>query len=319
MRNIVNIGIVGAGFGASFYFHLHPACRVEAVSACFEEERHYLGNTYKCRKQYASLEELLKDPAIDAVALFTPAPLHAEHTIAALNAGKHVLCAVPLGMSIEECQMVKQAVLRSGCLFMMAETSYYRQDTISARKFYQEGCFGKMIAAEADYLHPGLEDYFFNAAGEKTWRHGFPPMNYSTHCTSFLLGVIDEPLLSVSCLGWGDDDPVLKDNRYANPFWNETALFRSAGGVITAATVAEQYDQPEWWQTALLPEPLRIDSGHGGSHTYLTHEFIDAIVNNRKPRIGIEEAMTYTLPGILAHASAMRNGETLKIPAYGML
>ncbi|WP_018628426.1 Gfo/Idh/MocA family protein [Niabella aurantiaca] len=207
MRNIVNIGIVGAGFGASFYFHLHPACRVEAVSACFEEERHYLGNTYKCRKQYASLEELLKDPAIDAVALFTPAPLHAEHTIAALNAGKHVLCAVPLGMSIEECQMVKQTAER------------------------------------------------------------------------------------------GADD----------------------GGFITAATVAEQYDQPEWWQTALLPEPLRIDSGHGGSHTFLTHEFIDAIVNNRKPRIGIEEAMAYTLPGILAHASAMRNGETLKIPAYGML
>ena len=372
MSKLIRIGIVGAGFGSSFYFHLHPSCHVEAVCAQFENERVKLAETYKCKKTYTSLHEVLKDPSVDAVALFTPVPLHAEHSISALNAGKHVLCAVPAGMTIEECQKVKHAVLRSGKTYMMAETSVFRQSTISARNFYERGFFGKIIAAESDYHHPGLEHYFFDQKGQPTWRHGLPPMKYSSHCISFLLGVTGGYLTSVSSQGWGDADPVLKNNGYNNTFWNETALFRTHentpfkvsvswrgallpcercvwygermsfhsgttsgsdpfivksskrqgaddGGFVTSDPILEPYIQRLWWQSDMLPEALRIDSGHGGSHTFLTHEFIDSIACDRKPKIGIEEAIAYTVPGIVAHQSSIRNGETLTIPTYGSL
>ena len=55
-------------------------------------------------------------------------------------------------------------------------------------------------------------------------------MHYPTHCTSMLTSVTGERLTQVSCIGWGDDNPVLKDNAYRNPFWNETALFKTDRG-----------------------------------------------------------------------------------------
>jgi len=68
--------------------------------------------------------------------------------------------------------------------------------------------------------------------------------------------------------------------------------------------------------TVLLPEPLRHDSGHMGSHTFLTHEFIDALAHSRKPAIDIYESLAYTVPGIIAHESALRGGQLMKIPQF---
>jgi hypothetical protein len=66
----------------------------------------------------------------------------------------------------------------------------------------------------------------------------------------------------------------------------------------------------------MLPEPLRHNSGHQGSHTFLVHEFISALVEDRQPAIDVCEALAYTVPGIVAHQSALRGGETLKIPQF---
>jgi predicted dehydrogenase len=66
-----------------------------------------------------------------------------------------------------------------------------------------------------------------------------------------------------------------------------------------------------------LPPPLRIASGHGGSHTFITHEFISAIVEDRHPVVNIWEAIAYTLPGIVAHQSALKGGEPMKIKDFG--
>ena len=77
----------------------------------------------------------------------------------------------------------------------------------------------------------------------------------------------------------------------------------------------QPYDQPNHWE--LLPEPLRHESGHGGSHTFITHEFVDAVLSGRRPTVDIHEALAYTVPGIYAHRSALEGGVTLKIPDFG--
>lgn len=364
----IRIGIVGGRFGAGFYFHEHPDCIVEAVSDLRPDRRATLMKVYRCAKSYDSLELLLRDPAIDAVFLATPAPDHARHVLATLAAGKHVLCAVPAAMTLDECAALRDAVKRSGLTYMMAETSTWRQETISAKRFYREGKFGRILSADAVYYHPGLETYW-KENGRWTWRHGLPPMHYPTHCTSFLIAVTGERLTSVSCLGWGDDSPELKDNPYQNPFWNESAFFttnrgtpfrvevcwkgalREAeraewrgdkmslhsplltgndavlihagaqtasddGGFLHQKNSVEKYEQPLWWKTDMLPEKLRHNSGHGGSHTFITHEFIDALVRRRQPEVNIHEALAYTAPGIVAHQSALKGGETMKIPSF---
>jgi hypothetical protein len=58
-------------------------------------------------------------------------------------------------------------------------------------------------------------------------------------------------------------------------------------------------------------------TGHGGSHPYLVHEFIDAVANNRQPAINIWEAVRYMAMGISAHKSALRDGETVEVPDWG--
>jgi predicted dehydrogenase len=364
----LRIGIVGGGFGTSFQFHEHPNCIVQAVSDLRPERRARLQKVYGCKTAYESLGRLLRDSQVEAVGLFTPAPDHVRHAIEALRAGKHVLCAVPVAMTLEECSTLIEAVKRSGLTYMMAETSYYQQLTISARKFHADGAFGRIYACESEYHHAGLETLFMEN-GARTWRYGFPPMHYPTHCTAHLIGVTGERLTKVTCIGWGDEDPVLRDNAYRNPFWNETAMFQTnrgtafrvavwwkgahrgteraqyfgdrmslffnhpngmgpaivrwstlqekdSGGFARQAAVLEKYEEPKWWATDMLPAPLRHNSGHEGSHTFLTHEFVDAVLNSRKPAVDVYEAVAYTAPGIVAHQSALKNGEQLKIPQF---
>jgi len=365
----IRIGIIGGGFGSGFFFHEEPDCIVEAVSDLRTDRRDKLKQVYKCDKSYPSLEKLILDPNIDAVFIATEAPNHHRHVTAALLAGKHVLCTVPCVMTLDDCASLLDTVKKTGLTYMMAETSYYRQNTISVRKFYKEGKFGELISAAAEYNHPGLEALFFEQNGAPTWRHGLPPMNYPTHCTSFLIGVTQERMTSVSCMGWGDDSPILRNNQYENPFWNETAFFETdrgrpfrvevnwkgayrgvergewrgrdmsffsplgegdqstlvsttrklgsdEGGFVQGANKVVPYNQPQWWNTELLPKPLRHDSGHGGSHTFITHEFIEALVQHRQPTVNIYEAIAYTAPGIVAHQSALKGGDRLSIPNF---
>ncbi len=62
--------------------------------------------------------------------------------------------------------------------------------------------------------------------------------------------------------------------------------------------------------------PTVQPGGHGGSHGYLCHEFISSILENREPAMNIYEALALTVPGIVAHQSALKDGERLKIPQY---
>ena len=364
---IVRMGIVGGRFGASFYWHEHPNAKVTAVCDLREDRRQHLMKIYRCDVAYHTFEEMIKDKNIDAVGVFTPAPLHVYMAVEAMKAGKHVISAVPAGMNEEELVELLETVKKTGKLYMMAETSFYRREIISCRQWAEEKKFGNIFYSEAEYHHDGLMVLYFDEHGYPTWRHGLAPMHYPTHCTGMVVPVTGERLVEVTCTGWGDDHEVLRTNMYNNPFWNETAMFKTSGGNMSRISVfwkvasngvergqflgtemsyymphreggrgtigkrefgtivrnkyeegrisMTEYDQPNHYE--LLPEPLRHDSGHGGSHTFLTHEFVSAVREKRQPTVNIHEALAYTIPGIYAHQSALQGGKTLSIPDYG--
>ena len=66
----------------------------------------------------------------------------------------------------------------------------------------------------------------------------------------------------------------------------------------------------------MLPEPMRVSSGHGGSHTFLTAEFINALVEDREPVIDVYESLAMNVPGIVGHQSALKDGERMKVPVF---
>ena len=365
----IRMGVMGGSFGAAFPWHEHPSSAVEAVTDLDPDRLSYLKETYSCDKAYPSLDEMLKDRDIDAVAVFSGAPDHARQAIQAMKAGKHVISAVPACMTLDDAYLLRECVEQTGMTYMMAETSYYRQPAISARKFLDEGKFGDIFYTEAEYHHAGIDPLFFDKQGNRTWRYGIPPMLYPTHCTGFVVGVTKERLTEATCIGWGDDSPYLKENPYNNPFWSETAFFKTDKGHAFRASVYwegafkgteraqwigskmslfsptangqgaiivrrseqqetddagfvrtlprfEEYEVPNWFETDMLPESLRHASGHGGSHVFLAHEFISALVEERRPAVDIYEALAMTVPGIVAHESALRGGEQLKVPSF---
>ena len=91
---------------------------------------------------------------------------------------------------------------------------------------------------------------------------------------------------------------------------------KDSGGFERTAQVVEPYAEVKWWNTELLPAPLRHNSGHEGSHCFISHEFVDAVLRRRRPAVDVYEAVAYTAPGIVAHQSALRDGESLRIPSF---
>jgi predicted dehydrogenase len=147
----------------------------------------------------------------------------------------------------------------------------------------------------------------------------------------------------------------LPTNVYKNPFFNEFALMRTNKGHMVrhnecrqiAATEMERaqwYGEkgsllmakagihgdiwqdrhgkpgpanvPNFWNSELLPPQMRHESGHGGSAVFISAEFINALVENREPTVNVYEALAMTVPGIVAHQSALKNGEQMKVPGF---
>jgi hypothetical protein len=71
---------------------------------------------------------------------------------------------------------------------------------------------------------------------------------------------------------------------------------------------------PEYWKTDMLPDAMRHASGHGGSAVFISAEFVNALLEDREPEIDLYESLAMTVPGIVAHQSAFKDGEQLSVP-----
>jgi predicted dehydrogenase len=338
----VRVGIAGYGvcrFGAEFGFQDHPNVEVAAVTDLLPDRCAGLAKACRCAKTYPSLEEMVKDDRIEAVFVATDAPSHARHCIEALKHGKHVASAVPAAFgSLEEADELFQAVRNSKLQYMMFETSCFHNDLYGMRQIYRAGGLGNLVYAEGEYYHYMEEPI----PSYKDWRVGLPPQFYPTHSNAYYVGVTGGSFTEVSCMGMPSKVAHLQpaNNRYKNPFGTEIALFRtSEGGSARMAvswdtpgfsgemgrirgqrgTYYEKYEGLEKALPSLVRPPLPpgvASGGHGGSHGYLMDEFVTAILQNRTPLVNIAWALNMTVSGIVAHQSALKNGELLKIPQY---
>lgn len=338
----IRVGIIGYGycqFGAAFGFQDHPNVEIVAVSDLIPDRCAALAKACRCSKTYPSLEELVKDDRIEAVFIATDAPNHARHAIDALKHGKHVASAVPAVFgSLEDADRLFEAVKFSGLKYMMFETSAFHEELYSMRQIYNAGQMGKVVYSEGEYYHfmpEPLPSY-------KDWRIGLPPQWYPTHSNAYGICVDDGRFTEVACLGMPSLIDHLKpaNNRYQNPFGTEIALFRTSDGGMSRMAVSWDtpgdggergrirgqkgsfYGKYEGLEKSLPPltrpplPPGVAAGGHGGSHGYLTNEFISSIIQDRKPLVDIGIALNLTVSGIVAHASALKGGEWMKIPGY---
>ena len=122
----VGVGVIGVG-GISSHVHLpglrlSPQAEIVALCDSDSERLRQRAEEYKVARTYATHEELLQDPAIDAVVIATPTLLHAPIALAAIAAGKHVLVEKQLGMTYAETVQMYEAATRAGVWHMTAFT-----------------------------------------------------------------------------------------------------------------------------------------------------------------------------------------------------
>src|SRR5262245_3510926 len=123
MADKVRFAIVGLGFGAEFIeiYKAHPNAEMYAICRRNKAELDRCGDQFGVKVRYSSYDDLLKDKNIDAVHINSPIPDHAPQSLAALKAGKHVACTVPMGVSIDECKQLVAEQKKSGKVYMMME------------------------------------------------------------------------------------------------------------------------------------------------------------------------------------------------------
>ena len=193
----VRVAIVGLGFGAEFIpiYQRHPRVEMYAICQRTEEHLNKIGDAFGVEKRYAGFDDVLADPDVDFVHINSPIPDHGWMSIAALKAGKHVMCTVPMATTIEECEQIVNLVRETGLKYMMAETVVYSREFLFIKQLYDSGELGKIQYMEAS--HPQ------DMEGWPEYWERMIPMHYATHVVSPVLGLVDGRAEYVSCFGSG--------------------------------------------------------------------------------------------------------------------
>lgn len=150
----LRIGVLGAGqiAQAAHFESCTKAANADLYAICdvAEDLRERMAITHGAEKTYGDYDKMLADPDLDAVIIATADAFHVPASLRALQAGKHVLCEKPVGVTIEECLELKAAVDKSGKVFQVGHMKRFDAGLQAAKSFIRDE-MGEMVALKAWY------------------------------------------------------------------------------------------------------------------------------------------------------------------------
>jgi predicted dehydrogenase len=240
----LRVAVVGLGFGAEFLPIYQRLPGVELVAICqrSRDRLDAVGDAFGIQRRYTDYAALLRDPEVDAVHINTPIPDHGPQSIAALEAGKHVACTVPMATSVEDCRRIVELSESRGLRYMMMETVVYSREYLYMKQLLDEGQLGRLQFVQATHQQDmdGWPDYW----------PGLPPMHYATHCVSPCLALAGEDAVSVSCHGSGRIREELVQH-HGSPFAVESAHIALSGGELAARVVRSLFDTARQYRESI--------------------------------------------------------------------
>ena len=178
----LNVGLAGAaGRGGSFRAALDAnGARIHAVCDINKDVLAECAQRLGATEAYTDYGEMLERTELDAVVIGTPMHHHVPQSVLALQRDRHVLCEVPAGVTIEECQELVRACEASRGVYMMAENYTYMRPNVVVRELARKGLFGRLYYAEGEYLHElkGLNE---QTPWRRKWQTGIDGVTYGTH------------------------------------------------------------------------------------------------------------------------------------------
>lgn len=182
MMEKIKIGIIGTGNIANSHiggYLKNPNVELYALCDINENRLKEMGEKYGVTRLFTDKDEMLKLKEIDAVSVCTWNSQHAPCTIAALNAGKHVLCEKPMAMNAEEAKAMKEAAEKNGKLLMIGFVRRYGNDCKILQDFIRNDYMGELYYAKATYLRrDGNPGGWF---GDKSRSGGGPLIDLGVH------------------------------------------------------------------------------------------------------------------------------------------
>lgn len=231
----INVAIVGLGFGAEFIpiYQRHPRANMYAICQRTRTKLDAIGDAFGVEKRYDDFNALIRDPNVDAVHINSPIPDHAWMSLAALKAGKHVACTVPMATSIADCRRIVNLARKTGLTYMMMETVVYGREFLYIKELYDTGKLGKIQFLQASHQQ--------DMDGWPNYWPGLPPMWYATHCVGPMLALTNATAEYVSCFGSGTIRRGLI-SQYGSPFAVETAHIKFKDSDLTARIYRSLFD-----------------------------------------------------------------------------
>lgn len=335
----LKIGVIGCG---SIAQHRHlpeyaANAQVEIVAVCdINEERAKKTAEKYGAAAYTSYEELIKSGTVDAVSVCTPNYLHAPISIAALEAGLHVLCEKPMATSKEEAEAMIEAAEKSGKKLMIAHNQRFVPSHQKARQLIENGEIGKIYSFRTAFGHGGPEGW--SVEGKEGWffqkEKAFVGAmgDLGVHKTDLLRYLLGEEITEVGAFV----ETSAKD--FADVDDNAVCVLKTESGIIGTLAASWAYVSKEDNSTIIYGEKAilrleddptyslvaqyengqvvkyelgKIQSNESGgqSSSHVVDHFVECVVEDKQPLITGEEGMK-SLAVILA---ALESNETKTI------
>ena len=338
----LKVAVIGCGSIAK-YRHLqeyknHNAVEIVAVCDIVEERALEMASKYQA-KSYTNYEELLKNEEVDAVSVCLPNYLHAPVSIAALNAGCHVLCEKPMATSKEEAEDMIQAATKANKKLMIGHNQRFVPSHVKAKELIASGEIGKIYSFRTAFGHGGPEQW--SVEGEDSWFFKKDEAfigamgDLGVHKADLLRFLLGEEFVEVA----GFIETSAKENTDVDD--NAVCILKTESGIIGTLAASWAYSAKEDNSTIIYGEKaiLRLEddpdyslivqyktgevvnyalggiqsNAEGGQTTTNTiNHFIDAIIEDTEPLINGEEGKK-SLEVILGALESMKTKQFAKL------
>jgi UDP-N-acetyl-2-amino-2-deoxyglucuronate dehydrogenase len=320
-KNKFGFGIVGCGLISAFHAKaIHHSQRMELVSVTdfIAEKANKTATEYECKVE--SFEEMLKNPEIDIINVLTPNAQHLELVLKAAEAKKHVLVEKPPEMVLEKVDQMIKAKNTHGVKIGVVLQCRFRKAIDAMKDAIDNSRFGKIVYASAYMKWFRSKDYYFLA----DWRHSKEQgagvtIQQAFHYLDLLLYLTGD-LKRINAKMTNLYHPEVKVEDTVQAFLEFT---NGAVGSLEASTACypgtdlrieicgedglavmkgEKIEEWKFKNELPIDEDIRkigIQSTQTGAtgpadldfmeHENLFEDFIDAIINNREPRVSLEE------------------------------
>ncbi|MCM3116014.1 Gfo/Idh/MocA family oxidoreductase [Neobacillus sp. MER 74] len=335
----LRVGVIGCGSIAQHRHLLEYKAnnQVELVAVCDinEERANQVAEKFGAAA-YTSYEELLKNAEVDVVSVCTPNYLHAPISIAALNAGVHVLCEKPMATSKQEAKAMIAAAKESGKKLMIAHNQRFVPSHQKARQLIASGEIGKIYSFRTAFGHGGPEGW--SVEGKEGWffqkEKAFVGAmgDLGVHKTDLLRYVLGEEIVEVGAF------VETSAKEFADVDDNAVCVLKTESGIIGTLAASWAYVSKEDNSTIIYGEKaiLRLEddptnslvvqysngevvnyqlgkiqsNDAGGQRTsHVINHFVDSVLHDQEPLVPGEEGMK-SLEVILA---ALESNETKQI------